>query len=187
MPFVIGLTGLASSGKGTVSDYLVKKHGFVKLVFSDVLKEEAKKRGLSENKTYEENKDILSKLGDQVRRESEKMEILAEMLVKKIKSNNLKKVVVDGFRSVEEVRCFKKNFEKFYLIFVDTEENIRFQRRKKEDAKTDVESFRERDKRDIKEKGLRKVIELADFKVDNNKEFENLYNQVDNILKAINH
>jgi len=111
MPLVIGLTGLAGSGKGEVSSYLVKKYNFVKLVFSDILREEAKKRELLENKNYEESKIILSKLGDHLREETGKMEVLAEMLVEKIKKDKLEKIVVDGFRAVEEVETFKKNFE----------------------------------------------------------------------------
>jgi dephospho-CoA kinase len=185
MHFVVGLTGLAGSGKGAASDYLVKKHKFVKLVFSDILKEEAKKRGLLENKNYEESKGILSKLGDQLRRESGKMEVLADMLVEKIKSTGLEKVVVDGFRAVEEVETFRNNFESFCLIFVDAEDSIRFQRRKKEDAEADIESFRQRDNRDINEKGLGKVVKMADFRVDNNSSFEELFKQMDSIMEKI--
>jgi dephospho-CoA kinase len=184
MPTVIGLTGLASCGKGTVSDYL-KKYGFIKLVFSDILKEEAERRGLLKNKTYEEQKKVFSELGDELRKESGKWYVLAEMLVKKIKSNNLEKVVVDGFRSVEEVEFFKKSFKNFYLIFVDADENTRFERRKLEDPNSKIENFRERDKIDIKEKGLGKVIKMADFKVNNNKDINYVYKQTDEILEKI--
>lgn len=36
---IIGICGLISSGKGTVADYLVQEHGFVKLSFADKLKD----------------------------------------------------------------------------------------------------------------------------------------------------
>jgi dephospho-CoA kinase len=185
MPLVIGLTGLAGSGKGEVAKYLVKKHNFAKFVFSDILKEEAKKRGMLDNKSYEQSKAVFSKLGGELREKSGKMEILAEMLVEKIKSNNLENVVVDGFRSLEEAQCFKDNFEKFYLIFVDTDETTRFERRNKEDPEADIESFIERDKIDINEKGLGRVIDLADFKVDNNEDIGSLFKQVEKILEKI--
>jgi len=187
MPFVIGLTGLASSGKGTVSNYLVKKYNFVKLVFSDILKEEAEKRGLLKTKNIEEQKYILSKLGEKLRKETGKWDILAEKLIEKIKSKNFEKVVIDGFRAIEEVKLFRKNFKDFYLIFIDVDENVRFSRRKLEDQKTDIKDFKARDRENIENLGLGKVIELANFKVDNNTGLENLYNQVDNVLKQINH
>jgi len=184
MSIVIGLTGLASCGKGTVSDYL-KRYGFIQLIFSDILKEEAEKRGLLKNKTYEEQKNVFSKLGDELRKESGKWYILAEMLVEKIKSNNIEKVVVDGFRSVEEVEFFKKSFKNFYLIFIDANENTRFLRRKLEDPTATIKGFKDRDERDIKGKGLGKVIEMADFKIINNKDFAYLYKQINGILEKI--
>jgi len=36
---ILGLVGKAQSGKDTVADYLVEKHGFVRLAFADVLKD----------------------------------------------------------------------------------------------------------------------------------------------------
>ena len=36
---IIGVCGLIGSGKGTVADYLVQEHGFVKLSFADKLKD----------------------------------------------------------------------------------------------------------------------------------------------------
>jgi dephospho-CoA kinase len=185
MPLVIGLTGLAGSGKGEVSSYLVKKQNFAKFVFSDILREEAEKRGLLKNKSYEESKKVLSLLGRELRKRSGKMEVLAEMLVRKIKAGNFDNVVVDGFRSLEEAECFKNNFKDFYLIYVDTDETIRFERRKKEDPEAKIESFIERDKIDINEKGLGRVIDLADFKIENNREVESLFEQIERVLEKI--
>jgi len=186
MLLVIGLTGLASSGKGTVSDYLVKKYNFVKLVFSDVVREEAERRNLLKDKTYEEQKFVLSKLGETLRKESGRWDILALKLVERIKSKNLERVVVDGFRAVEEVSLFKKNFENFYLVFVDADEKLRFLRRKLEDPTTSIENLISRDKRDTEELGLGKVIEMADFKIYNDKQgFEYLQKKVDNLMKKI--
>ena len=186
MLLVIGLTGLASSGKGEVSSYLVSKYNFVRLVFSDVLREEAEKRNLLENKSYEEQKNVLSKLGEMLRKASGRWDILAVKLVEKIKSNNFDRVVVDGFRSPEEVTLFKENFEKFYLVFVETDEKIRYSRRKLEDPNINIADFRQRDKRDIEEIGVGKAIQMADFKINNNqKGLENLYEKVDELMKKI--
>ena len=71
------------------------------------------------------------------------------------------------------------------MIFVDTDETTRFERRKKEDPKADIESFIERDKIDINEKGLGRVIEIADFKVDNNEDKETLFGHIERILEKI--
>jgi len=186
MPLVLGLTGLAGCGKGAVSDYLVKEHKFVKFVFSDVLREEAHKRGLLKTKNLEEQKSVLSKLGDELRKESGKKGILAEMLINKIKANKSEKFIIDGFRSIEEVKLFRKNFKDFYLILVDADEVIRFSRRKLDDQNATLQDFQERDKRDIEEKGLGKVLEMADFSINNDKEgLDCLYKEIEKILNLI--
>ena len=186
MPLVLGLTGLAGCGKGAVSDHLVKEHKFVKFIFSDVLREEAHKRGLLKTKNLEEQKSILSKLGDDLRKESGRKGILAEMLINKIKINKAEKFIADGFRSIEEVKLFRKNFKNFYLILVDTDEVIRFSRRKLDDPNATLEDFQERDKRDVEEKGLGKVLEMADFSINNDKEgLDCLYKEIEKILELV--
>ncbi len=186
MLLVVGLTGLASSGKGETSSYLVEKYGFTRLVFSDVLREEAEKRDLLTGKSYEEQKNILSKLGEMMRKASGRWDILAVKLVEKIKSNNFEKVVVDGFRSAEEVNLFRKNFEKFYLIFVEADEKIRFARRRLEDPNISINDLRQRDKRDVEELGLGKVVAMADFKINNDQQgLENLHKGIDELMKKI--
>ena len=185
MTIIIGLTGLAGSGKSEISKHLLEKHGFSKLVFSDILREEAAKRRLLEGKSYEEQKFALSKLGEVLRKESGRMDILAVKLVEKIVSGNYDNIIVDGFRSAEEVNLFRKNFDDFYLVLVETDENIRFNRRKMEDPSITIENIRSRDKRDIEELGLSKVIEMADFKVENNDSISSLHEEIDNIVEGI--
>jgi dephospho-CoA kinase len=186
MLFVIGLTGLASSGKGETSKYLVEKYGFTRLVFSDILREEAEKRDLLKGKSYEEQKNILSKLGEIMRRVSGRWDILAVRLVEKINSGKFEKVVVDGFRSVEEVNLFKKSFEKFYLVFVEADEKIRFARRRLEDPNISLSDIRQRDKRDVDELGLGKVIGMTDFKINNDQQgLEHLHEKLDELMKKI--
>ena len=185
MLFVVGLTGLAGSGKSEVSKYLVKRYGFEKLVFSDILREEAKNRKLLNNENYEQQKYILSKLGETLRKETGRWDILAVKLVNKIKDGNYDRVVVDGFRSAEEAKLFKNNFEKFHLVLIETDELVRFERRRKEDPKATLEDMKTRDKRDIEELGLGKVIKLADSKVQNNDDIKTLHEKLDKIMENI--
>ena len=185
MLLVIGLTGLAGSGKSEVSAHLMARHGFQKFVFSDVIREEANKRSLLGNKTYEDQKTVLSELGETLRRESGRWDILAIRLAEKISLGGYERVVVDGFRSAEEVELFRKKFDRFFLILIEADEKIRFQRRKIEDPFATIAGIRSRDKRDIKELGLGKVIKMADFRVKNNKDKENLKKEIDTILAKV--
>lgn len=49
MPKVVALTGLAGSGKSTVADYLVRRHGYVRVKFAGPLKDMCRSIGLTED------------------------------------------------------------------------------------------------------------------------------------------
>lgn len=182
---IIGLTGLAASGKGTAAQYLKEKYGFKVLVFSDIIKEEAERRGLLTGKGMEETKSILSEFGDVWRKETGRKDIVGQKLIEKIKEGNLNKVVVDGFRSVEEVELFRKTFKKFILIQIDASLEKRWERRLKQDPMSKRADFEARDRNDIEKKGLGDVIKMADVVVDNNKTKEDMYRQLDSIVSRL--
>jgi dephospho-CoA kinase len=184
-PIVIGLTGLASSGKSTVANYMEKTWGFDFLVFSDVLKAEAKKRGLLKGGDMESQKAILSKLGDDWRRETGKNDIIAEKLIEHIKHDGLLRVAVDGFRAPAEVELFKRSFERFNLIAIEVGQNVRFARRKEQDPAAKLEQIEARDKKDIEQKGLGKVITMADFLINNSGTKEELFKKVEEVVKPL--
>lgn len=48
LPRVVGLCGLAGSGKSTVADYMVRKHGYTRVRFAGPLKAMARAVGLSD-------------------------------------------------------------------------------------------------------------------------------------------
>lgn len=174
---ILGITGLAASGKQIVADYLVEKYGFELLDFAkDALFAEAQAR------TLEPTKMNLSVLGDELR-QSGGNAVLAKILLKKIKGE---KTTITGFRSPEEVDCIRNECEigEFFLIGISSAPAIRFKRRRPEDPQTEKEFFT-RDERDIKNKGLGKVLEIADFHIENNGTKEDLCAKVDGLMQKI--
>jgi len=182
---VIGLTGHAACGKGTAASYLVEKYGFRAFALSDILKEEAMKRGLLAGKSMEEEKLVLSKFGDKWRKETGRQYIVGEKMMEKLKEEDLKAAVVDGFRSAEEVEMFRKAFEKFVLIKVDAPLEKRWERRLAQDPNAKREDFELRDRTDVKKKGLGKVLNMADETVSNEGTKEELHRQLDSIIKKL--
>lgn len=172
---IIGLTGLAGCGKDTIANYLKEKYGYRMLVFSDVLIEEAKKRGIEPTKMN------LSVLGDEMR-EKEGNAVLAKRLLDKIDPE--REYVISGFRSPEEVFTIQNEVLDFVLVYIDADKNIRFKRRKAEDPQTEKDFF-ERDERDIQNKGLAKVIEMADYTIKNNGSLQDTYKAIDELLEKI--
>jgi dephospho-CoA kinase len=95
---IIGLTGRNAGGKTTAGDAL-KAKGFYYLSLSDVIRQEAKKRGLSE---VREN---LIALGNELR-ERHGPGALAELTVAGMQSD--KNYVVDSIRHPAEVAALRK-------------------------------------------------------------------------------
>ena len=172
---IIGLTGLARCGKDTVAEYLRDKYGYSILVFSDALRIEAKKRGIEPTKMN------LSILGDELREKGGNA-VLAKKLIESIEPD--KDYVISGFRSPEEVYAVQNEVINFCLVCVDAEKSTRFKRKKQEDPQTEKDFFA-RDERDIENKGLGKVLEMADYTITNNGTLDELYKKTEEVLKKM--
>ncbi len=180
---LIGLVGRIGSGKGTVAEVL-NNFNFNFVVFSDVISEEAKKRMI------EVNRENLQNLGDQVRRE-EGGGAWVKKILEKIDLNN--DYVFDGLRNPGEIKELRKT-GKFFLIYIDCLQDIRFNRVKKSSNPKNPKTWEEfliAEKRDAginqPEYGQQvdKCIEMADFIIPNNLNIDNLKEKILNILNKI--
>lgn len=97
-PLVIGLVGRIGAGKGQVADFLREK-GFLYFSLSDIVREEARKRGYREEKF---SRKLLQDIGDELRQKWGN-HILVERLVKKIKTSQGNEIIVDSIRNYGEV------------------------------------------------------------------------------------
>ena len=88
---VIGLTGTKSGGKGEIAAYL-KSRGFLSLSLSDMVREEAVRRGISDYSIKD-----LQDIGNDLR-EKEGPGVLAKMASQKIDLD----CVIDGIRNPGE-------------------------------------------------------------------------------------
>lgn len=175
---IVGLTGLARSGKQLVADYLKTKYGFKVYDFAqEVLIPEVKRRRIDPTKIN------LSVIGDELREENG-MGILAELLIEKIGKVDDQNIVIMGFRSPEEVDYIRNESLHFYLVEVYSDPLIRYSRRESEDPQSTKEFF-ERDKRDIENKGMGKVLRMADFIIKNNSDTKSTQKQVDELMKKL--
>lgn len=179
---VIGIVGLQASGKTEVAERMSEADaGRVRM--GDIVWTEARKRGL------EVNEKVVGRLANELR-EKEGMEAIAKRCISQIKDKGGKKgaVVVDGIRGIAEVKEFKENFgEDFFLISVKAPEDSRYRRiieRKREDDIDDIESFKEKEERELKW-GLREAMESADYLIENKSTLEKLREKASKTLKEI--
>ena len=175
---IIGLVGTIAAGKGEVASYL-KRKGFEYYTFSDIIREEAKKRSLPQSR------EGLQHVGNLLRREYDDQGVIAKRLLKKIKSD---KAVLDGVRNRIELAELRKA-PSFYLIAVDAPQKLRFERLKARKRKGDPVTFEAFKKIDDAEnegasKGqeIRACIREADFTVDNSGTMDELHQKIDRIL-----
>src|SRR3989344_979816 len=141
-PLIIGITGAFGSGKSTAARFFEEK-GFAKIVLSSFLEEEAKKRGIRKI-----TRKILQDIGNKLR-EKYGSGILAMKADGFLKSQMIKKGVIDGIRNLGEVEEFKKS-NNFILVAIVANRRIRFDRLKvlnrREELTWDI--FEKLDKRD---------------------------------------
>ncbi len=115
---IIGLTGRNGAGKTTAAKYLQQK-GFYCLSLSDVIREEARKRGI------EETRENLIALGNELR-EKYGVSALADLTAAKLEPN--KNYAVDSVRHPAEAMALKKASGQCSLFHVFAPVEIRFKR-----------------------------------------------------------
>lgn len=182
-PFVIGVIGTIASGKDSVSNHLVKKYHFKKIVMSNFLRAEARKREIKPTR------DNLRKLQHELRARYGE-DYLVNKAIAEIKTKDhmsMKNVVVDGLRTTIDIELAKKKLGA-KIIMVDAEPFVRFMRARKRGRKGDSETYEQFLHQEAIESAtfnFHKTFKMADFKIDNGSSLQETQKQVDKILKLI--
>jgi dephospho-CoA kinase len=163
---IIGLTGMPGAGKTTVANYLSQK-GIPLLIMGDVVREVAENDGL------EPTSDNLAKLMLRLRKRNGP-EAVAHLVINKIKlmkkeDKELSVVIVDGIRSMAEVRVLRRvGSVKLLAIHGSTLTRYTHVReRGRSDVPSNVGEFDKRDKIEM-DVGISNAIALADETISNN-------------------
>ena len=176
---VVGVAGMPGAGKATIRR-MVEEMGYSVVVMGDEVREEARRRGLKP--TPQNLGTIMLKL-----REERGPAVVAERCTPKIKSAKSDVVIVDGVRSLHEVKEFKRHFQNFSLIAIHASPETRFERlflRRRSDDPKNWETFLERDSRELGV-GLGSVIATADHMIVNEGMKSQLTRKVREVLKDV--
>jgi dephospho-CoA kinase len=180
---IIGLTGKNASGKGEAANYL-KSKGFVYYSLSDVIREEATKRG------FEHSRDKLIKLGNELR-ERFGPDFLAKNINEKIRTSHVEDFVIDSIRSPFEAKELMKNND-FVLVGIDAPVELRFkrllERNRLGDAKT-LEEFKEQEQRENLKSDTNQQLDatfgMAKEIILNNGALDELHTKIDDLLNHL--
>ncbi|UZE94092.1 MAG: AAA family ATPase [Candidatus Pacearchaeota archaeon] len=182
-PYVLGVTGSASSGKDSVANYLVKKYNFKKITLSNYLRQEAIKRGKNCSRKS------LRKLQAQLRKEYGDEYLISKIINTILVKDHLrmKNVVIVGLRTQAETKLAKEKL-KLKLIFVDAGPFIRYKRAKSRRrggfAKT-YEQFLHEEALENAIFDFHKTKKMANFKVDNSGTIKDMQRQINKITKKL--
>lgn len=176
---IFGFTGLMASGKDTCADYLENKYNGKNYSFSTMLADVLKRYYL------EVNRDNLIKISEAMRTTFGE-DVLAKTMANDLEKDNHQIVSTSNVRRMADIKYLSK-LPNFVLIAIDTEPKTRYERLLKRAQRSDefdktYEQFLADHQRST-EITIIDTMAQATEKIDNNGSIEELYSQVDAILK----
>jgi len=168
---VVGVTGALASGKTEVADAL-KIIGFEPLSLSQILRDEADRRGIS-RETREEKINFGNKL-----RAEKGLGVLAELALGYLDSS--KNYVIESIRHPAEIKTLREKISNFHVIGVIAPQETRIQRALKRARDSDpklYDKLKETDDKDIAI-GIPECVANSDYVILNNKGLEELFEQI---------
>ncbi len=177
---ILGFVGEIASGKGTSCNYLIKKYKANYYRFSDPL------RDILNILYIKITRSNMQKLSTLLRKNFSE-NILAKIIAEKVKKDNYKFIVIDGIRRFADIAYLKEN-KAFHLIYITADIDLRYKRNIKRgeninDKQKTFEEFKKDDNQES-ENEIKKVGKTAEFKIENNSSFENLYQNIEEIIKT---
>lgn len=181
---IIGITGTIGAGKGTIVDYLVEQHGFEHFSVRGFLIKRIRERGM------EVNRDSMVIVANDLRAKNSPSYITDRLFEEALESG--KNCVIESIRTPGEVISLR-NQKGFFLLAVDANPRLRYERIVLRNSETDsvsFETFKENEAREMhsddpNKQNLRRCIELADFVLSNNGTIKELEMQIEIVLNKL--
>lgn len=178
---IIGITGTIGAGKGTVVEFL-QQRGFVHQSARAFVTEEIERRGLPVSR------DSMVAVANDLRVQHS-LSYIVEQLYERAKQHG-GDAVIESIRTVGEVDALRQH-DGFFLLSVDADPKLRFERIRKRGLVTDdisLEKFQADEQREMtstnpNKQNIGAVMALADATLRNNGTFEELYAKVEALLK----
>lgn len=176
MKIAIGLTGPNAAGKGEAASYLGQR-GFALHSLSDIVREEALKRGLTARREH------LIRIGNELRG-AEGPGILAERIIPRLEEKN----VIDSIRNPDEVRVLRA-LPRFMLLGVWAPVEIRFARAVERDREGDPATLEEFEARERQENStdpnaqqLDETFRMADSVLTNDGDIDTFHRALERVI-----
>lgn len=181
---IIGITGTLGAGKGTIVDYLVAEKGFTHYSVRAFLLKEIRLRGLPENR------DSMVLVANELRGIHGPSYVTDQLYFEAAARGE--NCIIESIRTPGEIDSLSVKGN-FFLLAVDAEPRVRFERIVQRSSETDQISFdtflenesREMNTTDPSKQNLMACIKRADFVFNNDGTKEDLFSQVEKVLAQI--
>lgn len=168
---IIGITGTLGSGKGTVAEYLTKKHNFTYYSIRNFFAQEVLRRGKMVNR------DTIATVAAELRAEHGPTYALEQLMNQALTGKN---VVIESIRTKEEAQYLKGKGALLWAI--DADLRVRYQRTLQRDASVENISFEKFTEKEKNESALKEVIAMADTMVHSDGTKEEFFGEIETAL-----
>jgi len=181
---IIGITGTLGAGKGTIVKYLTEVEEFSHYSVRVFLTDKIAYRNLPLNR------DSMMLVANELRTSNGPSYIIDELYLQARRSGH--NCVIESIRTAGEIESLKRKGN-FHLFAVDADPKIRYERITRRKSATDAVSFevflaneeREYTSNNPNKQNLKKCIEMADYRFNNDGSIEQLNIRVGEVLRKI--
>ncbi|MEZ4225049.1 MAG: non-canonical purine NTP pyrophosphatase [Polyangiaceae bacterium] len=175
-PLVV-VVGPTCAGKTTLGEHLSHRHGHYFIEASSVVRmfrnETSGAQGMS---AFEFAQRLLSEKG---------ADVVARQVVRLLRAGHHSKVVISGFRTIEELEVIRREFPETRTVLVEASERTRYERnlrRARTGAPQGFEDFVRTDREQWQFGLLRVARELASVRIENEQSLDGFYDQIDAVM-----
>jgi len=179
---ILGLNGPLAAGKGTIAQYLKNKYAATVYAFSTPLRDILDRIYQPQTRVNMQDLslDLRNRFGD---------DLLSSVIAKDATNDKNQIIVVDGVRRLPDIK-YLRGLPGFHLITVVTDQKVRWERMVQRDQNPDdtEKTFAQfqKDEQAEAEKHIAEVGQTAEFSINNNGSLDDLYQQIEDILKQVN-
>lgn len=175
---MLGFCGMLGSGKTAACAYIAEKFGGKKFRYSTPMAEMLDKLGLAQTRRN------LQDMGTGMRKTFGE-DVWGIAMRRQIEQTRESLIVIDGIRRFGDLTPLQ-SLSGFYLIFMDADTEMRFERQKDRtrDVSKTLEQFR-LDEQHEAEKQIQDIGKTADHVIRNNGTLEEFYQQLDHLLHEL--